>query len=86
MNGDSCTTSQYSKYAEMIGRGTAGMLGAMGFDKVAQGGLIVRQTMQMMGYEMKSVVTSISEVTVDPTVFDIPADYKEVPAPNGTPK
>jgi hypothetical protein len=40
----------------------------------------------MMGYEMTSIVTSISEVSVDPTVFDIPADYKEVPAPNGTPK
>jgi hypothetical protein len=86
MNGDSCTTSQYSKYADMIARGAGGMLAAMGFDKVAQGGLIVRQTMQMMGYEMKSVVTSISEEAVDPTLFDIPADYKEVPAPGGTPK
>jgi len=86
MNGDSCTTNQYSKYADMIARGAGGMLAAMGFDKVAQGGLIVRQTMQMMGYEMKSVVTSISEEAMDPTVFDIPADYKEVPAPTGAPK
>jgi len=85
MNGDSCTTSQYSKYVDMIARGAGGMLAAMGFDKVAQGGLIMRQTMQMMGYEMKSVVTSISEEAVDPTIFDIPADYKEVPAP-GAPK
>lgn len=86
MTGDSCTTDQYSKYAEMVGRGTGGMLAAMGFEKLAQGGLIVRQTMLMMGFEMKSFVTSIGEVTVDPTLFEIPADYKEVPAPNGTPR
>jgi Domain of unknown function (DUF4412) len=83
LTGDSCTTAQYSKYADMVARGAAGMLAAMGFDKVAQGGLIVRQTMQMMGYEMKSVVTKISEETVDQTLFDVPADFKEVPGPTG---
>jgi hypothetical protein len=86
MSGDSCTTSQYPKYAAIIARGAGGMLASMGFDKVAQGGLIVRQTMQMMGYEMKSVVTQISEETIDQTLFDIPADYKEVPAPTGMPR
>ena len=86
MSGDSCTTAQYPKYAEIVARGAGGMLASMGLDKVAQGGLIVRQTMQMMGYEMKSVVTKISEEAVDQTLFDVPADYKEVPAPTGMPR
>ena len=86
MTGNSCTTNQYSKYAEMVARGAGGMLASMGLDKVAQGGLIVRHTMQMMGYEMTSVVTKISEEAVDPTLFDVPADYKEVPAPSGMPR
>jgi len=85
MTGDSCTTSQYAQYGAMIARGAGGMLAAMGFDKVAQGGVILRQTMLMMGYEMRSVVTKIGEETVDQTLFDIPAEYKEVPAP-GTPR
>ena len=83
MTGESCTTSQYAKYADFIARGASGMLASMGFDKVSQGGLIVRQTMQMMGYEMTSVVTTMAEEAADPTLFDVPADYKEVPAPSG---
>ena len=86
MNGDSCTTNQYAQYAGYIARGAGGMMTSMGFDKVAQGGLVIRQTMQMMGYEMRSVVTSISEEGVDQGLFDVPADYKEVPAPAGMPK
>lgn len=86
MTGDSCTTSDYAKYAAFVARGAGTMLSTMGFDKVSQGGLIVRQTMQMMGYEMKSIVTQISESAADPSLFDVPADYKEVPAPTGTPR
>jgi Domain of unknown function (DUF4412) len=86
MSGDSCTTNAYAKYTEMITRGAAGVMTAMGLDKLAQGGLILRQTMQMMGYEMKSLVTQISEEAADAALFEIPAEYKEVPAPTGTPK
>jgi hypothetical protein len=35
---------------------------------------------------MKSVVTQITEESVDAALFEIPADYKEVPAPTGAPK
>ena len=86
MNGDSCTTAEFGKYAAMVKRGSGGMMTAMGLDKVAQGGIIVRQTLQMLGYEMTSVVTKISEETVDQSLFDVPADYKEVPPPAGMPK
>jgi hypothetical protein len=82
MNGDSCTaTDQYQKYAELALKAVSGMMTVMGFDKIAQGGLILRQTMSMMGMEMRSTVTQISEEAAPEGAFDIPADYKEVPMP-----
>jgi hypothetical protein len=82
MNGDSCTaTDQYQKYAEVALKAVSGMMTVMGFDKIAQGGLILRQTMSMMGMEMRSTVTQISEEAAPEGAFEIPADYKEVPMP-----
>ncbi len=82
MKGDSCTTTdQYQKYAEIATKSAGAMMSTMGLDKIAGGGLPLRQTMQMMGYEMQSAVTSIGEEAVAATLFDIPADYKELPAP-----
>ena len=82
MTGDSCTTTdQYQKYADIVAKGANAMMSAMGFDKIAQGGLVLRQTLQMMGVEMRSVVTQIGEEPAPPNAFDIPADYKEVPMP-----
>lgn len=84
MNGDSCTTTdQYQKYGEIVAKSTSAMMTAMGFDKIAQGGLVLRQKMQMMGFEMRAAVTQIAEETVPETAFEIPADYKEVPMPMG---
>jgi hypothetical protein len=84
MNGDSCaTTDQYQKYGEMVAKSMSAMMTAMGFDKMTQGGLVLRQKMQMMGFEMRSAVTQIAEETVPETAFEIPADYKEVPMPTG---
>ena len=55
MTGDSCTTiDQYQKYADIAAKSASAMMAAMGFDKIAQGGLVLRQTMQMMGFEMRS--------------------------------
>lgn len=82
MTGDSCTTTdQYQQYAAIAAKSTSTMGAAMGLDKIAQGGLVLRQTMQMMGFEMRSSVTQISEETAAEAAFDIPADYKEVPMP-----
>jgi hypothetical protein len=58
-------------------------MAAMGFDKIAQGGLVLRQNMRMMGSEMRSAVTQIAEEAAPETAFEIPADYKEVPIPTG---
>jgi hypothetical protein len=83
MTGDSCTTTdQYQKYAEIVAKGANAMMSAMGFDKIAQGGLVLRQKMVLMGFEMKSTVTQIGEEAAPANAFEIPADYKEVPMPS----
>ena len=82
MTGDTCTTTdQYQKYADLAAKSTSVMMMAMGFDKMAQGGLVLRQTMQMIGFEMRSNVTQIGEEAGPEAAFEIPADYKEVPMP-----
>jgi uncharacterized protein DUF4412 len=82
MNGDSCaTTDQYQKYAEIVNKGAYAMMNAMGFDKITQGGIVLRQTMQMMGFVMTSAVTKIGEEPAAPNAYEVPADYKEVPMP-----
>lgn len=82
MTGESCTTTdQYQKYAEIVAKGANAMMSAMGFDKIAQGGLVLRQKMQLMGFEMKYTVTQIAEEAAPANAFEIPADYKEVPMP-----
>ena len=58
MKGDTCTTTdQYQKYAEIAAKSTSVMMTAMGFDKIAQGGLVLRQAMQMIGLEMRSNIS-----------------------------
>jgi hypothetical protein len=82
MTGDTCaTTDQYQKYADLAAKSSSVMMTAMGFDKMSQGGLVLRQTMQLVGFEMRSNVTQIAEETGVEAAFDIPADYKEVPMP-----
>lgn len=85
MTGDSCTTTdQYQKYGEIVTKSMGAMMTAMGLDKIVQGGLLMRQKMQMMGSEVRSAVTQIAEEAVPETAFEIPADYKEVPMPIGS--
>jgi hypothetical protein len=85
MTGDTCIAKdQYQRYGELASRGNvAGMLAAMGLDKVMQGGIVLRQNMRMAGMEMTSLVTKIGEQEVPASAFEIPAGYKEVPPPAG---
>jgi hypothetical protein len=84
MTGDSCvTTDAYKEYAEVINKGANSMMAAMGFDKIAQGGIALRQTFQMSGFEMRTTITQIAEEAAPEHAFEIPADYKEVPMPSG---
>ena len=87
MTGDSCvTTDAYQQYATVINKGANAMMAAMGFDKIAQGGIVLRQTLSMVGIEMRSTVTQIGEEAAAEHAFEIPADYKEVPMPSGPAK
>jgi Domain of unknown function (DUF4412) len=87
MTGDSCvTTDAYKQYADVINKGVNAMMAAMGFDKLTQGGIPLRQTFSMSGFEMRTTVTQIGEEPAPEHAFDIPADYKEVPMPSGPAK
>jgi len=87
MTGDSCaTTDAYKQYADVINKGANVMMTAMGFDKIAQGGIALRQTLSMSGFEMRTTVTQFGEEAAPEHAFEIPADYKEVPMPSGAGK
>jgi hypothetical protein len=85
MSGDTCsTTDQFQKYGEVAAKTQAtSMLAAMGIDKLTTGGIVLRQTIRLGGVEVRSVVTDIAEADAPAGSFDIPAGYKEVPAPTG---
>jgi hypothetical protein len=87
LSGDTCsTTDQFQKYGAIAAKTQAtGMLGAMGLDKLAQSGIVLRQTIRMGTVEIRSVVTEIAEADVPASAFEIPATYKEVPPPTGVP-
>jgi uncharacterized protein DUF4412 len=83
MAGDTCaTTDQFQNYAAIAAKTQAsGMLAAMGLDKLATGGIVLRQSLRLGAVEIRSAVTEIGEVTAPAGTFDIPAGYKEVPPP-----
>jgi uncharacterized protein DUF4412 len=83
MVGDTCsTTDQFQNYAEMAAKTQAtGMLAAMGIDKLATGGIVLRQTLRVGGVELRSAVTEIAEAPAPEGAFEIPAGYKEAPPP-----
>jgi hypothetical protein len=83
MNGDTCmTTDQFKKYADLAAKSQLGdMLSALGLKEAMQGGIPLRQRMRFGGVELQSLVTSIAEEDVPASAFEIPAGYKEVPAP-----
>ena len=87
MNGDTClTTDQFKKYVDLQAKSQLGdMMSAMGLKEVTQGGIALRHTIRFGAMELQSLVTQIGEEDVPASAFEIPAGYKEVPAPGGTP-
>ena len=60
------------------------LLSLFGLDKLAPNGLVVRQIVRspiFAAYEVEMVATEIGEESAQPELFQIPADYREVPAP-----
>jgi hypothetical protein len=85
MNGNTClTTDQFQKYADLAAKSQMGaLMSSLGLNQALQGGIALRQIVQIGGIELQSVVTSISEQDVPASAFEVPAGYKEVPAPVG---
>lgn len=85
MTGDSCVVkNQFQKYAAFAARSrTNDLMAAMGLDKITQGGIVLRQSIRFAGVNIQSAVKEIGETEVPPDAFEIPAGYKEVPAPSG---
>jgi hypothetical protein len=80
MSTDSWTSDQYANYAALA-QATTGM---MGLGALMPPGFTLKNVMRnsiMPGYEIESVVTNIAEEPAPADAFEIPADYKEVPAP-----
>jgi hypothetical protein len=60
------------------------LLSLFGLDKLAPTGLVVRQIVRsplFASYEVEMVATEIGEEAAQPELFQIPAEYREVPAP-----
>jgi uncharacterized protein DUF4412 len=83
MNGDTCmTTDQFKQYADLVAKSQlSDMMSALGLKEATQGGITLRQRMRFGSVELQSLVTSIGEEDVPASAFEIPAGYKEVPAP-----
>lgn len=80
VSGEVWLTDKYKNYSPMTA-GIAGGLSALGFDKMSAAGFPMRTIMRsdlFAGQEIESVVTSLSEVTVPASTFQVPAGYKEV--------
>jgi hypothetical protein len=85
MNGDTCvTTDQFAKYVELAAKSPVNdLMSNLGLKEVMQGGIAMRQTIRFGTRELLSTVTRIGEEDVPASAFEVPAGYKEVPAPTG---
>jgi hypothetical protein len=85
MNGDTCvTTDQFTKYVELAAKSPVNdLMSNLGLKEVMQGGIAMRQTVRFGTLELLSTVTRIGEEDVPASAFEVPAGYKEVPAPTG---
>jgi hypothetical protein len=83
ITGETWLADEYKKYAAMSA-GVSSMMGSLGPDAFAAAGFPMRSIMrsELFGsQEIESVVTSISETAAPAGAFEVPAGFKEVPAP-----
>lgn len=85
MNGEMWIAGPYKAYAALAAKGNS-MFTTMGPEmaKLALDGLTMRSIMRgdmYGGKEIEQVVTKIGEETASPDLFEIPAGFKEIPAP-----
>lgn len=86
VSGEVWLTDKYKNYSPMTA-GIGGGLNALGFDKMSAAGFPMRTIMRsdlFAGQEIESIVTTLAEVTVPASTYQVPAGYKEVqPQPGG---
>ena len=80
IEGDAWIAEKYRRYTAVTAKTAPGL----GLAELAQMGLSIRQVMRSPIFgdkEIESVVTRIVEEAAPAALFQVPADYKEVPAP-----
>jgi hypothetical protein len=83
VSGEMWVADQIASASKLVGALNP-LLSMFGLDKVAQNGLVVRQVVRspiFPTYEVETVATEIGEESVPPELFQIPSEYREVPAP-----
>jgi hypothetical protein len=83
LEGETWVAEQYKSYMTDAALRMPG-LAALGMAKLAEQGLQMRQVLRSAMFgdrEIESLVTKISEESVPAGLFQVPAGYKEVPAP-----
>jgi hypothetical protein len=83
MTGDNwVSTDRYQQYAKMFkGNKMVDFLAALGLEKLALEGIVLRSVVRMAGVEMHGEVTKIAEEEVPASLYEIPEGFKEVPQP-----
>ena len=83
LHGDVWVTDSFARYATRQLRSIHG-LAVMGLDVAPPGKLVLRQILRgpLFGEtELESIVIAMAEEDMPDTLFDVPAGFKEVPAP-----
>jgi hypothetical protein len=88
MEGDMWTTDRFKASANATATAMTMTMGlkAVGLEKMLNGGMPMRTVLRsplFAGKEMETVVLKIAEEAVPDGFFDVPADFREVPAPTG---
>jgi hypothetical protein len=76
--------SPFDKYLAMVAKNNQALAGALGIGKAMQGGIPMRTIVRsplFNGQQLETAVTTIGEQSVPASLFEIPADYKEVASP-----
>jgi hypothetical protein len=85
MSGDVwLATSPFEKYLPILSKNAEAMGAQLGLGKVLAGGIPMEAVIRSAAFgdqQLEVHVTSIADETVASSLFDIPADYKEVPGP-----
>ncbi len=89
IDGDMWVADQFKAYASSLAAIGNTLFPGIGIGGLAQDGLVVRQVTRSPMFGGNELVFSVSEVTEGPVtaeLFQIPADYKEVPPPAPAPR